>query len=77
MNKPIRAECHDMCPVAEFNLRTRNNLVNALEKKLVDSKIELCLIKEYSRPAAGKNVKPSELRTVNTLLRTTHVLINE
>ncbi len=28
-------ECKEMCPDDEFNLRTKNNLVHVLEKKIV------------------------------------------
>ena len=35
------------------------------------------LVKEYSRPAAGKVIRPSDLRTLDTLVRTTKYLVNE
>ena len=31
--KILVAECKDMCPDDEFNLRVKNNLVNVLEKR--------------------------------------------
>lgn len=34
-DKVIRAECKEMCPDYEFNLRVKNNLVNFLEKKII------------------------------------------
>lgn len=33
--KMIIAECKDMCPDQEFNMRVKNNLVNVLEKKII------------------------------------------
>lgn len=35
------------------------------------------LVKEYHRPAAGKETKNSELRTPKTLLKTSYYLINK
>lgn len=41
-NKPIgakfveiRAQCTEMCPDQEFDIRVKNNLVHALEKKFI------------------------------------------
>lgn len=41
-NKPIsvrsvaiRAQCTEMCPDQEFDMRVKNNLVHALEKKFI------------------------------------------
>lgn len=33
--EPLIAECKEMCPDDEFHLRTKNNLVHVLEKKIV------------------------------------------
>jgi hypothetical protein len=44
---------------------------------LNSSKLEYNLVKEYSRPAAGKVIKSSDLRTIDTLVRTTNYLIKE
>lgn len=41
------------------------------------SKIEYNLVKEYSRPAAGKVIKSADLRDLDTLMKTTNYLINE
>lgn len=35
MNSQLRADCRTMCPDDEVSLRTKNNLVHALEKRLV------------------------------------------
>jgi SAC3 domain-containing protein 1 len=35
------------------------------------------LVKEYSRPAAGKVIRPQDLRTLETLVKTTNYLVNE
>lgn len=32
---PIRAQCTEMCPDQEFDMRVKNNLVHALEKKFI------------------------------------------
>jgi hypothetical protein len=34
-NGGIIAACKEMCPDHEFNMRTTNNLVNTLEKKIL------------------------------------------
>ncbi len=34
-NEPLVAECKEMCPNDEFNLRVNNNLVNPLEKRII------------------------------------------
>ena len=31
----IRAQCTEMCPDQEFDMRVKNNLVNVLEKKFI------------------------------------------
>jgi hypothetical protein len=41
------------------------------------SKTEYLLVKEYSRPAAGKTIKPSDLRSESALLKTIDYLINK
>ena len=46
-------------------------------KKKRNNKIQFMLVKEYSRPAAGKVIKPSDLRTLDTLFRTAKYLVNE
>ena len=30
----LKAECKDMCPEQEINMRIKNNLVNVLEKRI-------------------------------------------
>jgi hypothetical protein len=39
--KMIKAECNQMCPDQEFNMRVKNNIVNVLEKKLIEYSISL------------------------------------
>jgi hypothetical protein len=34
-NERLVAECKEMCPNDEFNLRVNNNLVNPLEKRII------------------------------------------
>ena len=31
-----KAECKEMCPDQEFNMRVKNNIVNVLEKKQIE-----------------------------------------
>ena len=31
-----KAECNEMCPDQEFNMRVKNNIVNVLEKKQIE-----------------------------------------
>jgi hypothetical protein len=33
---PLRAECREMCPEEEKNMRIKNNLVNKLEKSFLN-----------------------------------------
>ncbi len=34
-NERLVAECKEMCPNDEFNLRVNNNLINPLEKRII------------------------------------------
>lgn len=76
-NQALLAQCKEMCPDAEFDMRVENNLVNKLEKHYINSRPHYTLVKEYSRPAAGKLIKTTDLRTIKTLVDTTFYLIQK
>ncbi|XP_053576109.1 SAC3 domain-containing protein 1 [Bombina bombina] len=84
---PPTGICLDMCPEQEIRLREQQgrlhrfetaNVVNA--KKVRGGYLHVAdpkkAVKEYSRPAAGKELScPRDLRTPNTLLKTVQYLI--
>ncbi|XP_068117694.1 SAC3 domain-containing protein 1 [Hyperolius riggenbachi] len=82
--------CLDMCPEKERKEREKHQRLHPLEiqngqpvgKKIRRGKYIIAdpgrMVKEYSRPAAGKELSsPSELRPPATLLKTVHYLLME
>ncbi|CAG2217662.1 SAC3D1 [Mytilus edulis] len=71
--------CNFMCPPAEIELRTRERLVHFLEKTLQNGRLQTDtdkMVKEYSRPAAGKrDPGPNDLRPPEVLVRTVDYLL--
>ncbi|KAM4574163.1 SAC3 domain-containing protein 1 [Fundulus diaphanus] len=79
-----RASCQTMCPAQELWERESQNrlhhfeVVPGTEAFRKPSGDPLRAVKEYSRPAAGKDAaKPSDLRPPDVLLRTVCYLIDE
>ncbi|XP_038157645.1 SAC3 domain-containing protein 1 [Cyprinodon tularosa] len=79
-----RGTCPTMCPHKELlNRESQNRLhrfevVPGTEKSAKPRGDPLRAVKEYSRPAAGKDVtKPSDLRPPDVLLKTVFYLIDE
>ncbi|KAI8503040.1 cell division [Branchiostoma belcheri] len=79
----IRGTCQDMCPEQERAARQRQKRLHRFEMlegtehhRLPSADPARC-VKEYSRPAAGKDViPPAELRPPQVLLATVDYLVN-
>ncbi|KAM4739466.1 SAC3 domain-containing protein 1 [Anableps anableps] len=79
-----RAFCQAMCPAQELWDRESENRLHRFEVVPGTEKLRKPMgdptraVKEYSRPAAGKDViKPSDLRPADVLLKTVCYLIDE
>ncbi|KAL8183923.1 UNVERIFIED_CONTAM: hypothetical protein K2H54_001401 [Gekko kuhli] len=65
--------CQEMCPAGELALRRRQGRLHALERGPPEQ-----AVKEYSRPAAGKeSPRPEELRPPPVLLATVRHLLSK
>lgn len=65
--------CTTMCPKKESGLRCRMKRLTPFETVGGKPALNLC-VKEYARCAAGSRRSPEEVRTPETLLKTTHYL---
>uniref|UniRef100_A0A3P9HTB2 Si:zfos-452g4.1 n=2 Tax=Oryzias latipes TaxID=8090 RepID=A0A3P9HTB2_ORYLA len=79
-----KGTCQTMCPVQELQDRVAQNrlhhfeMVPGTEKDRRPKGDPLRAVKEYARPAAGKDAtNPTDLRPPPVLLKTVHYLINE
>ncbi|XP_037530616.1 SAC3 domain-containing protein 1 [Nematolebias whitei] len=79
-----RGTCQTMCPVQELRDREAQSrlhcfeMVPGTERNRKPKGDPLRVVKEYSRPAAGKDVtKPSDLRPPDMLLKTVFYLIDD
>ncbi|XP_019622257.1 PREDICTED: SAC3 domain-containing protein 1-like [Branchiostoma belcheri] len=79
----IRGTCQDMCPEQERAARQRQKrlhrfeMVEGTEHNRLPSADPVRCVKEYSRPAAGKDViPPAELRPPQVLQGTVDYLVN-
>ncbi|XP_078578006.1 SAC3 domain-containing protein 1-like isoform X2 [Branchiostoma floridae x Branchiostoma japonicum] len=79
----IRGTCQDMCPELEQTARQRQKrlhrfeMLEGTEQNRLPSADPVRCVKEYSRPAAGKDViPPAELRPPQVLMGTVDYLIN-
>lgn len=79
-----RGTCQTMCPVQELRDREAQGrlhcfeMVPGTERNRKPKGDPLRVVKEYSRPAAGKDVtKPSDLRPPDMLLKTVCYLIDD
>lgn len=79
-----KGTCQTMCPVQELQDRVAQNrlhhfeMVPGTEKDRRPKGDPLRAVKEYARPAAGKDAtNPTDLRPPAVLLKTVHYLINE
>lgn len=73
--------CLSMCPNAELRLRQREALVHPLEMAIGASGEKLkygnprMMVKEFSRSAAGNEIKPSDIRPLPVLAKTVKFLM--
>lgn len=79
-----RGTCQTMCPAQELRDREAQNrlhpfeILPGTERNRKPRGDPLRAVKEYSRPAAGKDVtKPSDLRPPDVLLKTVCYLIDD
>ncbi len=80
--KFLQGLCMEMCPQRERTLREKQrrlhpferveNVKNSDVKKPVD-----IVVKEYSRPAAGKQLDPRDLRPASVLVKTMNYLLTD
>ncbi|XP_057175520.1 SAC3 domain-containing protein 1 [Triplophysa rosa] len=76
--------CMTMCPANELRQRKAQNrlhkfeMVPGTERDRLPRADVLCAVKEYSRPAAGKDsTRPSDLRPSSALLKTVCYLVDD
>ena len=67
---PVVGTCITMCPKKESELRCRMKRLTPFETIGGRVALNLC-VKEYARCAAGSQRSPEEVRTPETLLKTT------
>ncbi|XP_045615479.1 SAC3 domain-containing protein 1 isoform X2 [Procambarus clarkii] len=73
--------CLGMCPYAEVRLRQRENLVHPLEMAVDSNGGRLnyvqprAMVKEFSRSAAGHEIKASDIRPLPVLIKTMKYLL--
>ncbi|KAJ0032410.1 hypothetical protein NQD34_002491, partial [Periophthalmus magnuspinnatus] len=79
-----KGTCQTMCPAIEMRQRQsqhrlhRYEILTGTEKDRQPRADPLRMVKEYARPAAGKDsTNPSELRPPDVLQKTVHYLIDE
>ncbi|XP_071530594.1 uncharacterized protein [Panulirus ornatus] len=81
LSKFIVGTCMGMCPNAELRLRQREQLIHPLEMAVDSSGKRLnyaqprAMIKEFSRSAAGHEIKASDIRPVAVLVKTVKYLL--
>ncbi|XP_050726436.1 uncharacterized protein LOC127003580 isoform X1 [Eriocheir sinensis] len=77
----VAGTCMGMCPNAEVRLRQREKMIHALEMAVDFNGRRLnypqprAMVKMFSRPAAGQEVKASDVRPVPVLLKTVRYLL--
>nr|XP_053634125.1 uncharacterized protein LOC128689736 [Cherax quadricarinatus] len=73
--------CLGMCPYAEVRLRQRERLIHPLEMAVNSNGNQLnyvqprAMVKEFSRSAAGTEIKASDIRPVPVLVKTMKYLL--
>jgi len=65
--------CSTMCPARESALRCRMKRLTPFETIGGRAALNMC-VKEYARCAAGSRRSPEEVRTAETLIKTTRHL---
>ncbi|KAK8386235.1 hypothetical protein O3P69_010737 [Scylla paramamosain] len=73
--------CMGMCPNAEVRLRQREKMIHPLEMAIDSNGQRLnypqarAMVKMYSRPAAGQQIKATDIRPVPVLMKTLRYLL--
>ena len=82
----LKGTCMEMCPERERSMRERQRRLHPFEvlqeslgqRKHMKAKPKAdikCTVKEFSRPAAGRELQPDELRPASVLLKTMDFLL--
>ncbi|ETN72161.1 SAC3/GANP family protein [Necator americanus] len=74
----VKGLCKTMCPESEIQFRCSNGMIHILERCRDSEKNREThkLVKEYARPAAGRNhLHPESLRPPDVLVETVHYLL--
>lgn len=80
----LKGTCMEMCPERERSMRERQRRLHPFEvlqeslgqRKHMKPKADIkCTAKEFSRPAAGRELQPDELRPASVLLKTMDFLL--
>lgn len=80
-HKHLAGTCMGMCPNAEVRLRQREKMIHPLEMAIDSNGRRLnypqprAMVKMFSRPAAGQQVKASDVRPVPVLMKTLRYLL--
>lgn len=72
---PFVGTCRQMCPESERLERERHHLVHPFERRKQGFPFDM--VKEFRRPAAGKEVRMSELRPLPVLVDTVKYLLGD
>ena len=79
--KFLRGQCLEMCPQRERNLREKQNRLHPFERvETFENDVKQpadIVVKEYSRPAAGKQLEPGDLRPAPVLVKTINYLLTD
>ncbi|KAK3889149.1 hypothetical protein Pcinc_006726 [Petrolisthes cinctipes] len=80
ISKHIIGTCLGMCPNAELRMRQRERLLHPLERSIdprggTGRAEPRAMVKEFSRSAAGHHIKPSDVRPLPILIKTTKYLL--
>lgn len=78
----LQGLCMEMCPMRELSLRKKQNRLHPFEKTVENSSPKNKLneamyiaVKEFTRPAAGKELNPKDIRPAPVLLKTINYLL--
>jgi SAC3 domain-containing protein 1 len=72
----LQGLCMEMCPKRERNLREKQRRLHPFEKSDVKQPVDV-VVKEYSRPAAGRQLEPRDLRPAPVLVKTLNYLLTD
>ena len=78
----LQGSCMEMCPHRERNIREKQRRLHPFERveTIKNSEVKLpvdIMVKEYSRPAAGKQLDPRDLRPAPVLVKTINYLLTD